>query len=68
MRFLMDSFGVEYALFANVLLSLAFLLALTLLSLYYLRGFWIYLPLLSYSALRLVLVVVNYKVLLGLFS
>jgi len=67
MRLLMNTFGVELALLMNVVLSLIGLIAITLLSVYYMRGFTMYIPLIAYSALRLIPVIVNYRVLLSIF-
>jgi hypothetical protein len=68
MNYLMATFGTEYALLIDVVLSLLGLVALTILSVRSLRGYVRYVPLVVYSALRLIPVVSNYKILLHLFS
>jgi len=67
MKYLMITFGIEYTLLINIILSLIGLLALTILSTR-LKGYVRYVPLVVYSALRLIPVVSNYKILLHLFS
>jgi hypothetical protein len=68
MNYLVAIFGAEYALLVDVVLSLFGLVALTILSVRSLKGYVRYVPLVVYSAFRLILVVSNYKVLLHLFS
>jgi len=68
MRTLISLVGVEYALLLNVILSMTGIIAFTLLSVKYLHGYSRYLPLILYSAFRLIPVVSNYKILLNLFS
>jgi len=68
MNYLMTMFGTEYALLINVVLSSIGLIALTILSARSLKGYVKYVPLVVYSALRLIPVVSNYKILLHLFS
>jgi len=66
MNAMIKIFGTEYALMANVITSLTLLIAITYLSSKHLRGNWMYVPLLSYSLLRLIPVSFNLKMLLQL--
>jgi hypothetical protein len=67
MNYLLTTFGAEYALLVDVVLSLFGLVALTILSVRCLKGYVRYVPLVVYCVFRLILVVSNYKVLLHLF-
>ncbi|HID69272.1 MAG TPA: hypothetical protein EYP35_02155 [Desulfobacterales bacterium] len=68
MRTLMSFVGVEYTLLVNIILSSIGIIALTVFSAKYLKGYSRYVPLVLYCALRLIPVVKNYKILLSLFS